>query len=162
MDGYSDVAYGDNICVNNIFHKNTNSVQTKSSKTSQVAFIWNATPEFGRFFSNNLYSGTEGADVFYFIDAVYQNPVVPRNSSITVFQQTYPVWAIGNFEVDPLFVDSDIGDYRLSESSGCIDAGSALTKTSSSGQGTAITVEDALYFTDGYGLVAADTILLIQ
>lgn len=156
--GYNDCAYGDNILVNNIFYKNKNTKQSKSSNNAQIAFDWNATPEFGRYYSNNIYSGEEGAEVIYFLDGPYQNPALPRNFSVQSFEEQYPDWASNNFEVDPQFIDSETGNYELNESSPCIDKGQALTKTTSAGEGTVIYVEDALYFTDGYGIVEADII----
>ena len=61
-----------------------------------------------------IYSAEQRVPMFsFFTDAVYQKPAVSTNSSMDVFQQTYPYWAVKNFEVDPLFVDPDNGDYRI-------------------------------------------------
>ncbi|MCF6269800.1 MAG: T9SS type A sorting domain-containing protein [Melioribacteraceae bacterium] len=158
VEGHDDVAYGDNIMVNNILYKNANTFQSSSSSTTQLAFDWNATPEFGRYYSNNFYSGSIGSDVVYFVDGPSQNPSVLRNFTLLEFEQQYPDWATDNIEVDPQFVDPDDGDFELKEGSPVIDKGMALTKTTSAGAGTIITVEDALYFTNGYGIVAPDII----
>ncbi len=158
VEGYDDCAYGDNIVANNIFYKNENTGQGKSSKTAQLAFDWNATPEFGRYHSNNFFSGQEGSDVFYFLDGNIQDPPVLRNSPIDSFQTRYPNLAINNIEVDPQFIDPNSGNYHLQDGSQCIDAGINLTRTVSSGSGNAIKVEDALFFSDGYGLVTPDMI----
>jgi hypothetical protein len=158
VEGYTDCAYGDNIVKNNIFYMNANSAESKSATTTQIAFDWNATPEFGRFHYNNLFSGTEGAEVFYYVDAVYENPAEPRNRSVTSFEERYPDWASNNIEVDPKFVNPGEGDYHLTQVSPCIDAGGPLTGTRSAGEGILVPLEDALYFTDGYGLIEADVI----
>ncbi|MBN2410493.1 right-handed parallel beta-helix repeat-containing protein [candidate division KSB1 bacterium] len=161
---YSDCAYGDNVVVNNIFYLNANTTNLsdkkgkKASPTTQVAFDWNATPEFGRFYYNNFFSGDPGADVFYFADAPYMNPPVPRNQSVVIFEQTYPEWASNNMEVDPKFIDPAQTDYHLQADSPCIDQGGPLTRAAAAGQGTQLEVQDALYFTDGYGLLEPDII----
>jgi hypothetical protein len=76
----------------------------------------------------------------------------------------------GNNSGDPLFVSKSgtdpfstaLPDLNLQASSPCIDAGGALTTTSSSGtNSTTMTVADANYFMDGYGLVPGDTIQLM-
>jgi len=51
-------------------------------------------------------------------------------------------------------------DFRLRATSPCIDAGDFLTHTTADGQGTAIQVADAGFFTDGYGVVEGDLIQL--
>jgi hypothetical protein len=158
VEGYDDCAYGDNIVKNNIFYMNSNTAESKSANTTHIAFDWNATPEFGRYHYNNIYSGTPGVEVFYYLDAVYENPPEPRNRSIQSFEERYPDWASNNIGVEPQFLNPGEGDYRLSPDSPCIDAGGPLTTAVSSGQGSVIQVQDALYFTDGYGLVDADII----
>ncbi len=158
VPGYENVAYGDNIVKNNIFYMNFNTEQSKSANTAHIAFDWNATPEFGRYYYNNIFGGTGGAEVFYYLDAVYEKPPEPRNRSIQSFEAHYPQWASNNIEVDPQFLNSAESDYRLSLGSPCVDAGGPLTVAISGGNGTTIEVEDALYFTDGYGLIEADSI----
>lgn len=160
VDGYTDVAYGDNIAVNNIFYANSNTMLDKASQSAQIAFNWNATPDYASVHHNNIYNESPGNDAFYFLDAVYQDPPQERNSSVQDFEQTYPQCAYGNTEVDPKFENSAEGNYRLTTGSECIELGVALTKISTSGQGTVIPVLDAIWFTDGHGLVDPDTIII--
>ena len=160
VDGYTHVAYGDNIAVNNIFYANSNTMLDKASQSAQIAFNWNATPDYGSVHHNNIYNGSAGYDVFYFLDAPYCSPPQERNSSVQAFEQTYPHCAYGNMEVDPNFENHDEGNYKLTAGSGCIDKGIALTKAASSGQGTVIPVVDAIWFTDGHGLVDQDAIVI--
>jgi len=161
---YSDCAYGDNVVVNNIFYLNANTTNLsdkkgqKAAPTTHIAFDWNATPEFGRFYYNNIFSGEPGADVFYFADGPYMNPPVPRNQSVNVFEQTYPEWASNNMQVDPQFINPAASDYHLQPDSPCIDKAGPLTRAAAAGQGIQLQVVDALYFTDGYGLLEADVI----
>ncbi len=63
---------------------------------------------------------------------------------------------------NPLFTNIGSFDFTLQSGSPCIDAGDFLTRTTSSGSGTVIPVEDARYFEDGYGIsgVSGDTIMV--
>ena len=61
-------------------------------------------------------------------------------------------------DADPLFADAGSGDYKLDSKSPCIDTGAPLTVAVSDGQGTRVTVEDALFFSDGYGIVEPDVV----
>ena len=71
---------------------------------------------------------------------------------------------------DPFFIDAeaanldpangDYPDFHLQGRSGCIDAGIFLTTTSGAGSGTILEVEDAHYFTDGWGIIEGDIIQL--
>ena len=164
VPGYDDCAYGDNVVVNNIFYKNANVTDRTdkkgktASRTTHIAFDWNATPEYGRLRNNVIFSGEVDAEVFYFCDAIYLNPSEPRNRSIRSFQQRYPDWFIDNVDLDPLFSDPEKGDFCLQPDSPCIDAGEPLTQAASSGQGRAVQVEDSLYFSDGYGITDPDVI----
>jgi len=60
--------------------------------------------------------------------------------------------------VDPLFVDPGSKDFHLQANSPCKDAGTFLTTTTNSGTGTIIQVDDASYFSDGYGMVDGDLV----
>jgi len=67
---------------------------------------------------------------------------------------------LNSFVANPDFVNALTKDYHLNASSPCVDAGDFLTKTTSSGTGTQIPVEDIIFFFDGYGIVGGDTIQL--
>ena len=62
--------------------------------------------------------------------------------------------------IDPLFIDPNNEDFNLESNSQLINAGTFLTNTISSGSGSIITVEDAGYFCDGYGITEGDLIQL--
>ena len=54
------------------------------------------------------------------------------------------------------------GTVTLQAGSPAIDAGTFLTYTTSGGTGTVVPVQDAKYFSDGYGMVAGDRIRIGQ
>jgi len=80
--------------------------------------------------------------------------------SVTNLQTNYPTYWNNNNQVDPQFVNEEGHDFHLQPSSSMIDAGAFLTKTKSSGSGTSLPVEDANYFTSGWGIVEGDLIQL--
>jgi hypothetical protein len=49
-------------------------------------------------------------------------------------------------------------DFRLQTGSPCIDKGAFLTYATTGGSGNLVTVADARYFSDGYGITAGDVI----
>lgn len=59
---------------------------------------------------------------------------------------------------NPLFVDPANKDFTLQQNSPCIDKGGFLTKTTNSGSGKTLVVENARYFTDGFGVIDGDLI----
>lgn len=62
------------------------------------------------------------------------------------------VLAHGEADKAPGFVDASGRDFRLAVSSPWIDAGEFATRTASSGGGLELTVEDASWFYDGFGI----------
>ena len=65
---------------------------------------------------------------------------------------------VNSITSDPLLVNPAGGDFTLQPTSPCIDGGGFLTTTTSSGSGTAVPVDDAMYFSDGMGLIDGDAI----
>lgn len=74
------------------------------------------------------------------------------------FEEQFPQTARGNLEAEPMFINAEKGDFHLKAGSPCIEAGMPLTTARSSGEGTVIEVEDALYFCDGHGIVDPDVV----
>ena len=70
---------------------------------------------------------------------------------------TYNHW---NINGNPQFVKEGSYNFHLREDSPCIDAGTWLTYTTSSGSGNQIQVQDASYFCDGFGIITGDFIQL--
>ncbi len=149
--------FGDQVCVNNIFCGNVGA-KSPMAPTVQISFTWDASPRFGNFFHNDIFSGTAGAPVFFWLDAGYEKPPVERNLSLKNFETIFPTLAAENIEADPQFVDAEKGDFHLKPASPCIDAGRPLTRVTAISDGLIVKVADALFFTSGYGIrgVAGD------
>jgi len=147
--------YGDNVCVNNIFFRNAAN-GGKTAASDQVSFDWDAGPPFGFLFSNSILGETPGQPVAYWCDASYAKPPPPESMTLKEWQDRFPKNAAGNIEVDPQFVAPDQGDFHLKPGSPCLAAGRCLTTAAADCSGTSLTVADASYFTDGYGIAGVE------
>jgi hypothetical protein len=99
------------------------------------------------FFSNNIFYKSDVKRIMWVNDAYYTVEQVQEGN-----RKLYK----GNLQTDPLL---DPKSLRPRGGSPVKDAGADLTTiTSPSGSGTKITVEDAYYFSDGWGLVTGDTV----
>ncbi|NIO22883.1 MAG: hypothetical protein GTN38_02550 [Candidatus Aenigmarchaeota archaeon] len=100
----------------------------------------------GNVFKNNINYNNDGDGIDTYGDASTGDNTFTNN------------WwdANGN----PVFQDESNSDFSLGSGSPCIDAGGWLTATRSAGSGTNIPVQDAGYFTDGFGIVEGDLIQL--
>lgn len=123
-------AFGDNVHVNNII----------CAPSSQQATRIDLEPTRMPLYYNNILTDKSGQRVLRELAA------------------KYPHHLGNNIEVSPQFVDPASDDFHLQVQSECIDAGGPLTYTKGGGSGKKIVVDDALFFTDGYGLVAPDVI----
>ncbi len=142
---------GDNVMVNNIFyysHHADGRWFTGYPTTSQIGFMGGGEPSRNRFDNNNIICEVPGEPVFAILGV--------GSFTIAQYEATYGAYASGNIGVNPMMTDPDNYDATLLPGSPCIDAGKPLTTAASAGSGTVITVNDALYFTDGFGLIEAD------
>jgi hypothetical protein len=69
-----------------------------------------------------------------------------------------PLFTDVQSDLDPF--DASLPDFSLQDGSPCIDAGTFLTETATSGSGTEMKVLDAHYFMDGWGIIEGDVIQL--
>jgi hypothetical protein len=130
-------AFSDNIAKNNIISENIE---------LNLAFGSNIQESDNLFIRNNFYGSSS---VRYKMKA-----------GLDKIESTYPEFQ-DNLNLNPRFNDAADLDMTLRSDSPMIDAGAWLTNvTSSSGSGTAFTVSDARYFSDGFGIIQGDTIQL--
>jgi len=143
---------------NNLFYNN-GILAGGSGFTSEMIFNvdFAKTPEF---LQNNLFYNSASADVIRF-----QNN---SNNTIAGAQTQYPGIFAKNITDDPMVAPAATETYTLQDDSPAIDAGSSLTTATNAGlNATALTVQDAGYFSDGFGVpvdetsvAAGDTIMI--
>ncbi len=156
-DPISSRTLNDNIFKNNIFYQNFfeandtrwswwvneldgNKVQIKLSQTDGVYFD-----------TNNLFNAVPNDNEV--IAYGNRDPLLsPSFNTLAWSESNYPTTFSNNIEAEPQFVDAINYDFHLKETSPMIDAGTFLTKTSNSGAGTSMSVDDAGYFYDGFGI----------
>ena len=142
----------DTVLVNNVLYRNHAHPDAHFPATTpydvQLAF---ADPDGFRLLRNVLMGREKGAVTVW-------DKRQKTGFTLSVFEEQFPATARGNLETEPEFVQAEKGDFRLAASSPCIDAGMPLTAARSSGAGTVSEVEDALYFTDGHGIVDPDVV----
>jgi len=82
--------------------------------------------------------------------------------TVSALQASNPAqWGSSNIWASPVFVDSTASTFILDASSPCVSAAVPLTLANGSGvASTALTVDDGLYISDGYGVVSADSIVI--
>ena len=102
--------------------------------------------------NNILYSQAGEEDIISHAD-YYEYGEPANDYSLSWWETNYPALYTANLEIDPGFEDGPGHDFSLQSGSQMIDAGAFLTiVTSPSGSGSQITVEDAGYFFDGFGI----------
>ena len=150
----NDRPFGDQAIVNNILFRNgTGKGSGNCAATVQVAFDWDSTPNAATLFNNCIFGdGKPGATLIYWMDA---KPPQPKCQTLKEYEDRYPNSFARNLEADPLFVNPDAGDFHLKPGSPCIDAGAFLTQADGAGEGTALSVKDARWFCDGFGIEGA-------
>jgi hypothetical protein len=182
MTLYADASgiYDSRYChiYNNVFYKNGVSPLSQSDYRYTFGLTFDdvagnnpAIPITDNAIKNNLFYRNTGGD-FYFYYTSLSLQTVLGNYYATASNNSVSMAAIpGNIvsNADPLFADisaaSTVGniaafDFHLRPGSPAIDKGAFLTTTTSAGSGSVITVGDASYFIDGYGIIGGDTIQL--
>lgn len=150
--------FGDQVLVNNIIFwnrlipsKGTFWTLPGAAQTTQIYFSDLAGPQHVRMFNNNIICEKPG-------EVVIWSSKMKKGFTLKQLEVKFSNYAWNNMENDPQFVDADKGDFRLKQSSPCIDAGGPLSRTKAAGKGKMIEVEDALFFSDGFGIVEPDVI----
>lgn len=135
---------------NNVFTNNI--IYNTEDDSTKLYMVYSVLDEL----RNNVFSFND----FYNNREVYIYDILTGNYPLSWWEANYPVNFNNNIIMDPLFVAPDNENFNLKSNSQLIDAGTFLTNTISSGSGSVITLEDAGYFCDGYGLIEGDLIQL--
>lgn len=142
----------DNVLVNNVLYRNHAHPDAHFPPDTphdvQIAF---ADPSSFVLRGNLLMGEAPGAIVLW-------DKREDKGFTLGAFEQQFPDTAGENHEGEPEFCDAESRDFRLRSGSPALDAGLPLTATRSSGSGSVVEIEDARYFTNGYGVVEPDII----
>jgi len=140
-----------NKIVNNLFYKNNQNYNNPNYYSSWCKSDPNCVTTYpinfnvGNYiYQINVDSNVQGTGNYFGTNQELLEPNFNQNTN-----QNY---------LNPLFVDEANKNFNLSSASPYIDKGEFLTKTVGSGNGNIVTVNDALYFMDGFGLVEGDTV----
>ena len=100
------------------------------------------------------------SDYNYFYSTQLDKPFRWFNRDYRTVGSFYEVSGMDQYSISgaPAFTDQSSYDFTLQPESPLIDSGGALTFTKNAGSGRDILVDDALYFTDGFGLQPGDSI----
>jgi len=110
----------------------------------------------GAKFLNNIIDNSARADGETFaVDATSQSGFQADGN--LVHRSGNPAQRRG-VQKDPKLVSPNDLDFRLQEKSPAVDAGSPLTSTTASGNGTSIPVQDAGFFSDGWDISTGDLV----
>jgi len=149
---YQDANY--NHVYNNTFFYNDQTSESDPGKSAIYCGRWSGSWVIKyNAFKNNLYYGHPSQYSFYggasASDQIYANEFNGDVSGDPKFANATATLG------DPM--DDTYPDFHLTAASPCLDKGGALTTiTSSSGSGTTLTVADAEYFMDGWGISGVD------
>ncbi|MDZ7263006.1 MAG: right-handed parallel beta-helix repeat-containing protein [candidate division KSB1 bacterium] len=146
----TEIPFGPNIFKNNIIYKNG----VGNENGFQIAYTRAVTTPPLDIFAGNLICRQQSNE-----PVIYLFEFDRRRLTLTDAIQQYPNnFRASNIDAPPLFIDEAMFDFRLQQNSPGIDAGVFLTRTIGDGQGNQVTVEDAAYFCDGWGVIEGDTI----
>jgi len=156
-------------CLNNRIYHNTYHANHRNHRTDGTA-----DEVSGNIAKNNTYTDGVEFDIWYRASHDKRNLWAHCNvyggamnrfrkkssADILQIQNTYPTEWLHTLAVDPRFVNAEQRDFRLRHDSPLIDRGAFLTRTTGAGQGSTLPVEDAMYFSGGWGIVQGDMIQL--
>jgi len=148
-------AFEDNTFKNNIFsegriHAYINWTSLTQNEGKGVQMFLSGRVDATSFAGNNFFSSGD-----YPNELIYNQVNYPYQAAKTpaFYNANHGITWSGNVQHDPLYVDADAPNFHLQSTSSLIDAASHLTTVvSPAGNGSQITVEDAGYFYDGFGI----------
>ncbi len=131
----------DNVYVNNILWDNKGwGYEGGCDAASDSQILYRNGPFRGHAFRSNAIASPRGTQVV--------RDEFGEGSPVKEFASDL----LSTHEVDPLFVDAAKGNFHLQSGSPLIDAAEGLTFTSARGEGLLVTVKDASFFYDGWGV----------
>lgn len=139
------VHFNDNILVNNIYYKNTPITVGWADGHLSGSQITHRTMAGFEIRYNNILDEIPAEDEVIWVG--YDD----KRSLFNVQQYFLSLYS-NNIEVDPDFVDEENYNFHLNEASPMIDRGAFLTKTNGIGSSASLTVSDAKYFYNGFGI----------
>jgi hypothetical protein len=171
-----------NYVYNNVFYHNAYSVMNGDDYRYNFSLVFDnwaggsaLIPITGVAIKNNIFYKSSNGDIFFYYTNESSQQVLGNyysfahaSNSRGYYNPTIPAQNIKSSS-NPGFVDitrtatpwdQDPYDFHLLSTSPAIDAGVFLTTTTGSGTGTIISVADAAYFIDGFGIVEGDMIQL--
>ncbi len=104
----------------------------------------------GYLFEGNAISGSGGDEPYLITHGVLSAASPAR--TVSEWERAHPALFRDTITAAPLFRDGEALDLHLTGGSPLIDSGTFLTRATGSGNGTALTVEDASFFYDGFGI----------
>lgn len=143
----------DNVFKNNIVYK-VRQNPAKSKLEAEVTFESATDPLRDNKVIANLFFNSSAGDAMVYTKTNGRLP-------LSDYESLKPNNFSKNVQKAPKFVStsfSDKDDFKLDTGSPAIDAGDFLTQTRNGGSGKSIPVADPHYFSDGFGVIAGDTI----
>lgn len=132
-----------NVFANNCFYRN-------DWAGGNVQFLFGSDISDDNRIRHNLFAGTEPKATTVLYEGAYWT-TQEANENTSVLRGFWSEFQ-DNIDAVPEYVDRNNNDFRLSDTSPCIDAGTPLTLAIGSGSGTALPVADGRYFFDGFGV----------
>ncbi|ADR35799.1 hypothetical protein Ocepr_0339 [Oceanithermus profundus DSM 14977] len=155
LSGNTRYTFGDNVFKNNVFYRSR--FVANDTRWSWYTDVLDGRPvqiKTGRtdgfLFEANLIAYDGGDDPYLVVHGVTSARSAPR--TVGAWQDALPGRFRGNLTAAPRFRDAEGLDFTPAPDSPLVDAGAFLTQAVGSGRGTALPVDDAGYFYDGYGL----------
>jgi hypothetical protein len=165
ISGSSSYTFGDQKIKNNLFYKNR--FIQNDMRWSWYAELDNKPVQIvsGRIddvlFENNNIFHSEADELYVIARGIRTSSSNPAPESLSWWEANHPQMFKNNVQVDPKFTNSSNHDFYLQPGSPMIDAGAFLANTINAGENsTVISVDDAGWFMDGFGIVSGDTIQL--
>jgi len=153
-----DPAPANNIFKNNLVYKTRSNPKSESHNVD--IYVKNFKKYYGNYMLNNIFSYNCLASD---LTASSQNVKTEQGgiNTLDYYERYSKEYFNNNIQANPSFVSNDPKmpkDLNLNSKSPCVDAGDDLTTVKNAGSGFVIPVEDAGYFTDGFGIVEGDQI----